>query len=61
MKRYVKEYANEFLRNPAFPVREKNRINRVLTCCDKGACTAVEAVSIITNIVNSVEGGLPNV
>lgn len=60
IKRYVKEIANEFLRNPAFPSREKGRINRIITCCEKGACSSMEAVSVIMSIANSVdsmEGG----
>ena len=50
MKRYVKEIANEFLRIENLPEDSKQRIERVLVCCERGMCTSLKAVSVIMNI-----------
>lgn len=55
MKRYVKEIANEFLKVKNYPEDDRNRIERIVSCCERGLCTSIEAVSVIMNIHKEAE------
>lgn len=49
MKRYVLEFANEFLKNPLMKEEYKERIRQIVECCKRGNINSVEAVGSILN------------
>ena len=50
-KRYVVEFAGEFLKNPALSDSYKVEIRRILEHCKRGRITSVEAVECILKLV----------
>ena len=55
MRRYVKEIANEFLKVKNYPEEDRKKIERIVSCCERGICTSIEAVSVILKIHNEAE------
>ena len=49
MKRYVLEFANEFLKNTLMKEEYKERIRQIVECCKRGNISSVEAVGSILN------------
>ena len=50
-KRYVVEFAGEFLKNPALSDGYKVEIRSILEHCKRGRITSVEAVECILKLV----------
>ena len=50
MRRYVKEFANEFLNRKNYPEESAREIRNALKALERGMITPVEAVCLIADI-----------
>lgn len=55
MKRYVKEFANEYLHNPLIKEKYKEEIRRILQHCGRGNITDQEAIKCIFRLFETEE------
>jgi len=55
VKRYVTEFANEFLKNPLLDIRIKENIHRYIEACKRGNISSVEAVQGILKPLSMLE------
>ena len=55
MKRYVKEFANEYLHNPLLKEKYKEEIRHILSCCEKGMICDFEAIKCIFRLFETEE------
>lgn len=50
MKRYVTEFANEFLKNPHYPDADKEKIKKIVKLYERCLITPIEAVDAILKV-----------
>lgn len=48
--RYVKEFANDYLRNKKHPQEKKERVAKAVRLCERGMITSSEAVRLIVEV-----------
>ena len=50
MRRYVKEFANEFLNHKNYPEESAKEIRKTLKMLERGLITPIEAVCLIVDV-----------